>query len=70
MRSLVVKGLKSGKFNIAEFILVCMYVYSLHIHLYMLTRVHNISREGECLTAYTCFKRTASSTESTPSGEN
>ena len=35
-----------------------------------LPRVHNVSREGECLTAYTCFKRTASSTESTPSGVN
>ena len=31
-------------------------------------RVHNINREGECLTAYTCFKHTASSTESTPPG--
>ena len=34
------------------------------------SRVHNISREGECLTAYTCFKRTASSTKSTPPGVN
>ena len=29
-----------------------------------------ISRKGECLTAYTCFKHTASSTESTPPGVN
>ena len=36
----------------------------------LLSRVHNISREGECLTAYTCFKRTASSTKSTPPGVN
>ena len=70
MQTLVVKRLKSGKFNIADFILAYMYVYSLHIHLYTLTRVHNISREGECLTAYTCFKRTVSSTESIPPGVN
>ena len=36
----------------------------------IIPRVHNISREGECLTAYTCFKRTASSTKSTPPGVN
>ena len=29
------------------------------------SRVHN-SREGECLTAFTCFKRTALRTESIP----
>ena len=29
-----------------------------------------MSREGECLTAYTCFKRTVLSIESTPSGVN
>ena len=40
------------------------------IYSIILPRVHNISREGECLTAYTCFKRTALSTESTPSGVN
>ena len=40
------------------------------IFLHMIPRVHNISREGECLTAYTCFKRTALSTESTPPGVN
>ena len=39
------------------------------VHWYI-SRVHNISREGECLTAYTCFKRSASSTKSTPSGVN
>ena len=33
-------------------------------------RVHNISREEECLTAYTCFKCATSSTESTPPGVN
>ena len=38
--------------------------------LYVLPRVHNISREGECLTAYTYFKCNASSTESTPLGVN
>ena len=36
----------------------------------IIPRVHNISKERECLTAYTCFKHTASSTESTPSGVN
>ena len=36
----------------------------------LLPRVHNISREGEYLTAYTYFKHTESSTESTPSGVN
>ena len=46
-------------------ILVC-----LHAKQNMLSRVHNIGREGECLTPYTCFKRTASSTESTPPGIN
>ena len=35
------------------------------------SRVHNISRKGECLTAYTCFKGTALSTKSThPPGVN
>ena len=37
---------------------------------YILPRAHNISKEREYLTAYTCFKRTASSTESTPSDVN
>ena len=35
-----------------------------HITGYLYTRVHNISIEGGCLTAYTYFKRTVSSTES------
>ena len=34
------------------------------------SRVHNISREGECLTVHTCFKQTALSTESPPPGVN
>ena len=42
----------------------------MYIRTYILARVYNISREGECLTAYTCFKCTALSTESTPSGVN
>ena len=38
--------------------------------LWIISRVHNISREGEFLTAYTCFKCTLSSTESTPPSVN
>ena len=33
-------------------------------------RVHNISREGECLTAYTGVKRTVLSTKLSPPGVN
>ena len=46
-----------------------MHMYA-HYMVSMKPRVHNISREGECLTAHTCLKRTASSTESTPPGVN
>ena len=37
---------------------------------YLIPRVDNIGREGERLTAYTCFKHTASSTKSTLPGVN
>ena len=39
-------------------------------NVYLPPRVHTISREGECLTAYACFKHTVSSTKSTPPGVN
>ena len=48
---------------------VCIFIIT-HSYIMIISRVHNIYREGECLTAYTCFKHTASSTESTPPGVN